>query len=131
MSLLAAERFTGSWELATFTRTSADGAVDCPLGAAPAGLISYTADATVAVQLFATDGQPGRLMPSASAYYGSFAVDEAKGEVIHHIEQASNDWLRATRQVRQYRFDDDRLTLSATVDGELLELVWQRRKVPA
>ncbi|MCP5395272.1 MAG: lipocalin-like domain-containing protein [Sphingomonadaceae bacterium] len=123
----AMQPFIGSWELVDFIRTSSAGETDRPLGAVPAGLISYTADGTVSVHLVATDGRPGRLMPEYSGYYGAFRVDTDRQVVIHDIEQASHEWLRGTQQVRQYAFDGDRLTLSAAIDEERMELSWQRR----
>jgi hypothetical protein len=61
------------------------------------------------------------------SYFGSFTVRENEGTVIHHVEGATfPNWI-GTDLIRNFRFDDQTLTLSLTrPDGAVHELVWER-----
>jgi hypothetical protein len=65
------ERVLGAWELVTFTaRDTGTGEERHPLGAAPRGLILYTDDGHMSVQLAESD------MRGYVAYGGRFSVDD-------------------------------------------------------
>jgi Lipocalin-like domain len=116
----------GAWELESFV------AVDVltetkrhPLGAAPRGLIMYTADGHMSAQLAKSD------MSSYVAYGGRFSVNEETATVHHDVTLSMLPELLTQPQFRQARVDGDLLTLSATTtDTSGVEvsarLVWRR-----
>lgn len=137
----------GSWDLVSLENRAADGSVKQPLGAAPVGRITYTADGHMSAQLmhgtrapFAADALYGgsadeRAAAYASyiAYYGSFTVDAAAGVVRHRVTGSLfPNWV-GSEQVRHYVLDGDQLTLSApSTDAQgrpvSARVVWRRQR---
>lgn len=108
----------GAWQLVSCTITHGDGQVEHPFGAAPNGLIAYTADGWMSCQM---EGGPA----GYSAYFGAVTVDEAAATVIHHVRGSSHPWISGD-QPRHYRIAGDGLVLSAEAGGGLTEVVWRR-----
>ena len=103
-----------------------DGASRLPLGADPLGQLTYDGDGRMAVQF----GRRGRA-PFASAemrggtaeemkaafhgyvaYFGTYTVDEAAGTVTHAVEGSLFPNWEGQEQVRRYRLEGNRLTLT-------------------
>lgn len=111
-------------------------------GSDPVGTLLYTSDHRMSAALARRDlTQPDVTRDSASVrddplqgfvtYFGTWAVDEPSGAVIHAAQHSSWEGLLGADQVRYYRFDGDRLILRtppAKVDGgyQHAEVVFQR-----
>jgi len=133
-----AASLVGAWRLVSWTiEYPASGRVTQPFGAAPEGLLLYSADG----HMSATMQRPGRARLSRAdphavsdaekaaafsgylSYAGRWSV--ADGHVIHEVELAMNPNLVGTRQVRHVTLDGDRLELGAE---EALESPGQSRR---
>jgi hypothetical protein len=124
---------------------SEDGRIDHPYGEKPVGRIAYDKAGRMSVQLM----RPGRSCTVASgvslvegkasnaeireavdgflAYFGTFDVDESAQTVIHHVEASLVPSWVGTDLKRTYRFDANRLMLTA-VPPSSLDLVWERER---
>ena len=141
------QRLIGAWHLKSFVMTNIEtGNVSHPLGDAPFGLILYTPDGYVAVQMrtaerasFAIDDfHAGTLdeyraaSRSYFAYSGRFSVDEAASRVSHEMAVSFFPNWSGQVQTRIAAFDGDRLHLATDgpqrIHGALqtAELVWER-----
>jgi len=60
------------------------------------------------------------------AYFGTFDVDESAKTVIHHVQACLVPSWVGTDLKRTYRFEANRLVLTATAATSVLELVWER-----
>jgi hypothetical protein len=116
----------GGWELVSFVaRDVATGEDRHPLGAAPRGLILYTADGHMSAQL----AKPN--MGGYVAYGGRFSVNEETSTLHHDVTISMMPELLAQPQFRNASVDGDRLTLSATRSDDAgvtthSSLVWRR-----
>ena len=145
---MIADRLQGTWELIESTSQRPDGSTFYPMGEDIRGLISYTSDGYVQVNLM----RPGRprhggpqitaadpadpalseIVRGYMAYAGRFRVDEAAGVVHHEFELALDPNLIGTPQVREITFlSDNEIELAATAgnaDGTTRRsrLLWRR-----
>ena len=116
----------GAWELVSFVaRDVATGEDRHPLGAAPRGLILYTADGHMSAQLAESD------MSEYIAYGGRYSVDEETSTLHHDVTISMMPELLAQPQFRNASVDGDFLTLSATRSDDAgvtthSSLVWRR-----
>ncbi|MBL8703901.1 MAG: lipocalin-like domain-containing protein [Rhodospirillales bacterium] len=120
------ERLLGNWRLVSFSAVGADGKVYYPMGQGLVGVIMYTPDGRMSVQLMGPDRprldspaygagtteQWAAAARSFFAYAGTFSVDEAAPSVTHHVEMALNPYWAGRDQVRSIRMDGDDLELS-------------------
>ncbi|WP_341486583.1 lipocalin-like domain-containing protein [Pararhizobium sp. A13] len=138
----------GSWRLLAWRRKTSEGGVVYPLGEKASGLLVYTSNGRMIVQMTAADRSPvetsdplgGSAEERAAAYstflayFGSYKVTD--GEIIHSIEGSSfPNWSR-TEQVRPYELNGDELVLRTppTETGGVTvvnEISWIRDKGPA
>ena len=138
------DRFIGVWKLIRCERKSKDGRIDYPYGEKPVGRITYDKAGRMSAQLM----RPGRrstVAPGVSliagnagseeireavdgfiAYFGTFDVDESAQTVIHHVQACLVPSWVGTDLKRTYRFDANRLVLTAVATTSVLELVWGR-----
>jgi Lipocalin-like domain len=120
------EAILGAWELVSFVaRDVATGEDRHPLGAAPRGLILYTADGHMSAQLAESD------MSGCVAYGGRFSVNEETSTLHHDVTISMMPELLAQPQFRNAAIDGDFLTLSATRADDTgvtthSSLVWRR-----
>ena len=136
---------TGAWRLVSYRAEMPDGSVRHPLGADPLGRLMYDGDGRMTVQF----GRRGRA-PFASpemrggtaeemkaafhgyvAYFGTYTVDEAAGTVTHAVEGSLFPNWEGQAQVRTYRLEGNRLTLTTPplpAAGGMVTLVleWER-----
>lgn len=127
------DHFVGAWHLTSCTVTQADGTQVFPYGRRPNGIILYTPDGWMSCQLrgddWAGDSKSDAAGPSGpihySSYYGSFAVDEEREVVIHHVAGSSEPTVHGNQE-RHYRFDGDSLILEAQTNGVTAQLEWHR-----
>lgn len=134
---------TGAWTLVHWRRVAGDGSLTHPLGEDAQGLLLYTADGRMMVQIVAAGrpklgiGDPlggdaearAGLYSTCLAYWGTYEV--VGDEVHHHVEQSLfPDWSGAD-QVRPLDLQGDVLTLRTppmqTASGTVVnELAWRR-----
>lgn len=121
------DRLLGVWELLEVVERPVDGsAVRLPLGERPIGLLVYTADGYMSVQLM----RRGRSVPASAdtadftleesaemagryvAYAGRYDVDEGEATVTHTPAVALFPGWVGRPQLRAVQLDGDDLTLS-------------------
>src|SRR4051794_28904683 len=102
------ESLLGAWTLESFVARDVESGEDRhPLGSAPRGLITYTADGHMSAQLAESD------MQGYIAYGGGFSVNEDTATVHHDVTISMLPELLAQPQFRHASIDGDLLTLSA------------------
>jgi hypothetical protein len=130
----------GRWRLLRWERLEADGETRLPFGDKPVGVVIYTDDGFMAVQIMKSeDGSNPSPNESQSvrasgraylAYCGRYEVNEAGTIVIHHVEASLNpNWVN-NDQARNIEWIEDGLLLSTTEGSTLIKLYW-RRDAPA
>jgi len=138
------DRFLGVWKLVAYERRRANGAVDHPYSQKPVGRITYDSAGRMSAQLmrpgrrcslpagvsFATgtanDAEVREAVGGFVAYFGTFDVDESSHTVIHHVEACLvPSWVGHDLK-RSYRFEGNRLLLSAVAADFTVNLTWQR-----
>ncbi len=115
----------GTWRLADYRLTAADGTVSSPWADAT-GFIFYAADGHMSCSVERPDGAGG---VDHLTYCGR--LECLDGENVHTIEMSSRADLRGTRQHRKVTLDGDRMTLTAEPSiaygpGSKAEIFWQR-----
>jgi hypothetical protein len=139
-------RFLGVWRLISCERKSADGRLDYPYGEKPVGRITYDKAGRMSAQLMRL-GRRSTVAPGVSliagaasgeelreavsgfmAYFGTFDVDESTQTVIHHVQACLVPSWVGTDLKRTYRFNANRLVLTATTTTGVLELIWERER---
>jgi len=140
----ARDRFIGVWRLISYERKSQDGSIGYPYGEKPVGRITYDKAGRMSAQLM----RPGRrstVAPGVSliagnasgeeireavggflGYFGTFEVDESAQTVIHHVQACLVPSWVGTDLKRTYRFNANRLVLTAITTTSALELIWER-----
>jgi len=141
----AATAVVGTWRLVSFESRTAGGEVRHQLGPAVKGQLVYDARGYMSAQLMnperpqfasgdltqGTEGEVRAAVGGYIAYYGKYTADESRGIVTHHVQGALfPNWV-GSEQVRHYRLDGDRLTISTPpirIGGEdaTTVLVWER-----
>jgi hypothetical protein len=138
------ERFVGTWKLVSFEYRSKD-QVTYPFGKDPVGYRMYNDDGYMAVAFMAsnrrrfssmdlTGGTAEEIVAAAGSYFsycGKYEVTEDK--VIHHVEVSFYPNWVGEKQVRFYKFEDDKLILStppmnAAGKQQSGYLIWKRIK---
>ena len=133
----------GTWHLVSFTRTIvATGEVTDVFGEAPRGFITYGDDGRMMV-LIVRDGRPKPGNPDAitdqealslfrgmAAYGGTYTCDGKT--VVHHVDISWNEIWTGTDQVRDVKFEGNRLVLSTSIvsDQQLVvyAVTWEKAK---
>jgi Lipocalin-like domain len=111
----------GTWKLMSFARQDvATGESRPALGEHPEGYLGYASDGRMYALFVAggrvvpgdqpTDGELVQLHKSMLAYAGTYAI--AGDKVVHHIDIAWNNARLGTDQVRFFKLDGDKLTLT-------------------
>jgi predicted ester cyclase len=138
----------GTWRLVKFEDVE-DGKVIRRFGEKPNGLFAYTVDGHVIIQI-ANPANPNCIAPSKKsgpgkkddlalpvcrpdqmrtlidgtvAYWGTYSVDAAAGEVIHHVKADLSNGYIATDQHRPFRLKGDQLVIG---DGKTWTRVLER-----
>jgi hypothetical protein len=138
------EDLIGTWHLVSSEFRHADGEVTYPIGKHAVGLLIYTADGYMAVQLMRTDrpafasgdafqGTPEEIKAAYegfTAYFGMYTVNETAGTVTHHVQGHTFPNYIGSQVTREFTLVDQCLTLRASVrrDGKPLTalLIWAR-----
>ncbi|MGX6510982.1 lipocalin-like domain-containing protein [Rhodococcus sp. SJ-2] len=144
-----AQQIVGSWELVEYSTTADTGKVDYPLGPDARGLIIYSADGFMSVQIMRPDRAPYRSLNVHSgetsergeaaggylAYSGPYRIDQDNSAVWHEMAVSLYpNWI-GENQKRNVRFHGDMMTLSS--DSLVFRtttlspaLVWRRTSSP-
>jgi hypothetical protein len=133
-------RLVGSWRLVAYETQHPSGRRGQPYGAA-VGRLTYDDHGSMSGQVMRPDrarvevGQGNAQSVRAAyvgyiAYFGTYEVAPDGASVTHYVEGALNPEWVGGRQVRNLRFDGDRLVLSADVrkNGDIVThlLTWER-----
>ena len=137
------EALYGTWKLVSWTRRLVDtGETVEAFGRMPRALLHYSRDGHVFWVMSAESrAKPGdltklseadraKLYDTMVAYAGTFTFDG--GAATHHVEVAWNEIWTGTAQVRNLRFEGDRLIMTTNpqpgIDGRRSAsvFVWQR-----
>jgi len=133
----------GSWRLSAWRRIDAQGAVTYPLGPDATGLLVYTADGHMIVQMASanrpalaiSDPLGGKAQDRAAAYstfLAYFGRYEVEGQsIIHHVEACLYPNWSNTEQERSFICDGTHLVLrtppSEGAHGSVVnEIAWVR-----
>lgn len=122
-----AARLLGSWRLICWSIQSVDGTSTYPLGEDAAGQLTYGSDGRMSAQLMrrgqhrfaSNDWRRAHVDEKALAwssyfgYSGTYAIDEPRKLVEHHIEGGWFPNLVGTTEQRHYRFEGEQLVLDA------------------
>lgn len=126
-----AEAILGPWKLVEWVVTDPSGKKSYPYGKSPEGLLIYTDDGQMSVQLMNPDThipEPDSNHQSDSlegvvarffAYYGTYSIDEKSKTITHSISGSlAPSWI-GSDQVRGYELiGDNRLQLAAELSTD-------------
>jgi hypothetical protein len=135
-------KIIGTWRLVLAEDTLRDGSTRAMYGVKGQGFLMYSADGFMCVVLMDPDrpkwANPKKPTQSdkASAFDGSYGysgryeIDAKHNALVHLPEVSTGPAFVATRQVRPYRFEGNRMTFSDTVEGESeiasWKIVWEK-----
>jgi len=138
---ITSQKFIGSWELKEWTAELNDGRKVSPFGEDAVGRITYESDGNMSVQIMKNNrpqflsedplqGQPDEVVAAFHgfiAYCGNYEVNLNSNQVIHQIKISSfPNWVDQN-QVRNFKFNEDQLTLSTDIIGSSKhKLVWRK-----
>ena len=139
------ERLIGTWKLVeAVSEDLATGDKTNIYKGGPVGFITYGADGRIMVIVVdsgrkkpegnvATGPEAEALFRTMSAYAGSYMMKS--GQIIHHVDASWNETWTGTDQIRNYKFDGDRLSLATapspnpfTGKMSVRTLVWEKVK---
>ena len=142
---MASDRFAGIWRLLECYGKWSDGRISYPYGDKPEGQLIYDGHGNFSGQI-AGSGRPafetGNLLKGTPeeiktafegyiAYYGTYEVDESKGQVTHHVQSALfPNWI-GDIQTRNFEFEGKKLRLNTQpIKGSRADLtntlLWER-----
>ena len=142
---MASDRFVGTWRLLECYGKWSDGRISYPYGDKPEGQLIYDGHGNFSGQI-AGSGRPafetGNLLKGTPeeiktafegyiAYYGTYEVDESKGQVTHHVQSALfPNWI-GDIQTRDFEFEGKKLRLNTQpIKGSRADLtntlLWER-----
>jgi len=116
-------RFLGTWALVGVTREASATGERLDVGVTNTGFISYQPDGRMSVVISRLE--PGKAEPIVTCYAARWSLD---GDKVHHdIDIAARHQWTGTRQVRQFSFEGDTLTLRPPESEDFLHGVSTRR----
>ena len=135
----------GTWRLVSYVREEVPlGAKSDVMGAHPSGYINYARDGRMMVMIVggerkkpagavATPEEAQALLTSMLAYAGTYTIDTQAKTVVHHIDISWDQARTGTDQVRSYKLEGKRITLTtepsadpATGKKTVRTLVWEK-----
>ena len=130
--LSARERLIGSWKQISSEKSLPDGSI---VQLDEVGLLTYDASGHMSGQAMRRS-EPSQKVPSDStyqsngydAYFGTFAVDEEKHTVTHHVQGGVAHQLVGKDLVRSYSFDGDRLIMKPANSDEHWKVVFEKNQ---
>src|SRR3954453_16357796 len=137
----ATKRLLGAWKLISYELRFPSGSVLKPFGEAPIGRILYQANGQMSAQLMgpgtsffsssdplkATTDEAVTAWRNYIGYWGTYTVDKKAGVVTHHIEGSwFPNWI-GQKQIRSFRFiENRRLMLEAGSPMWHATLIWRK-----
>ena len=137
-------RLIGTWKLVSTEETLKDGTTRQSFGPHGQGFLMYQSDGYMCANLvnpdrpkWADTEHPSKEDAIAAgegtfAYCGRFEINVEKQQIVHLPEVATDPGYVGSRQIRPYRFEDDKLILGDVVkdDPEVVrwKIVWQKVK---
>lgn len=137
-----AQQIAGTWLLRTWRRHLEDGTVVFPFGEAPRGVLIYSRDGSMAVQMVVADRprldtddpvggeveQRAAAYSSCLSYFGTYEVRE--NAVVHHVDAALFPNWTNTSQLRPFVFDAGNLVLQVKDENGRVtnEMIWERKQ---
>lgn len=132
------ETIVGTWRLVAQYFTTPNNEKVYPLGADATGFIMYTHDGYMSAQLMAQNrpsyaskdlfiGTQEEMAAAAKgylAYSGRYQVDDEKSQLIHHMEVSMNPTWLGQSQIRNIRFEGNRMYITTTINTALI--IWER-----
>jgi hypothetical protein len=130
----------GNWRLIAYETVDASGRRTNPYGDA-VGRLTYDDRGNMSGQVMRPDrarverGEGNAQQVRAAytgyiAYFGTYEVDPAGAQVVHHVEGSLNPAWVGGDQIRGMRFDGERLVLTAQVEKGRQTvthtLIWER-----
>jgi Lipocalin-like domain len=119
----------GAWRLAWLEEQGADGK---PLKANRTGMLVYTSDGHMSVQIMASEsaaplaaGPVQYEQGGYEGYYGRYDVDERTHSVTHHVEGALVRTLIGHDLTRVYSFSGKQLILKSSRPDEHWTIAWE------
>lgn len=127
----------GAWELVSLISERPDGSTFEPFGPRPSGRIIYDEAGHVTAMIVGEQRNEATGKPSPpeflmqfTAYFGTYRVDAAKGEIVHNVITSLNGQQASGELRRQYRIEKGRFFLSFNImrDGVqvITHLEWKR-----
>jgi len=122
------EKLIGAWQLVSLASPGPNGKVSI---SHPAGILTYTRDGHVSVQLMYPASQSAisneYVLNGYEASFGSYEVNEAKHIVTHHIRGANTrDLLVGKSLPRLYEFDrQGNLIIKSARSDEHWSVTWK------
>jgi len=141
----SAADLVGTWRLVSYEARDSKGQIQYPLGEHVCGQLIYDAAGNMSAHvmsndrpLFAandsargTDTEVRAAFEGYTSYFGTYTIDSKKQTVTHRVRGASYPNWVASDQLRYYKFDGSRLSLSAppmVMGGQTFDfvLIWER-----
>ena len=135
----------GTWKLVSYVREEVpSGAKSDVMGAHPSGYINYGRDGRMMVMIVgserkkpagatATPEEAQALLTSMLAYAGTYTIDTQAKTVVHHIDISWDQARTGTDQVRSYKLEGRRITLTTEPSADpttgkktVRTLVWEK-----
>lgn len=121
------ERLIGAWQLVS---TASPGAAGKITVSHPAGMLTYTRDGHVSVQLMYPASESAMsneyVLNGYEASFGSYDVNEAKHVLTHHIQGANTRDLLGRSLSRMYKFDaQGNLIIKSARSDEHWSVTWK------
>ncbi len=140
------DKFAGTtWRLLECYGKWTDGRISYPYGEEPAGQLMYDKSGRFSGQIAGSgrpDFQSNNLLKGTDeevrpafekyvAYYGTYEVDEANSQMVHHVEESLFPNWKGDVQTRIYSFEGERLRLDTLpIKGAKADLtvtlLWER-----
>ncbi len=124
------EKLIGAWRLVSLEEAGQGGKV---VKLPRTGVIMYTRDGHMAVQLLAPEGAPAASAGPIQyehggyeAYFGTYTLEEKASTVTHHVEGALVRSLIGKELTRVYQFSGRQLILKSSRPDEHWTVVWER-----
>jgi Lipocalin-like domain len=120
------ERFLGGWQLSALEEIGADGQVNA---AECTGLLIFTADGHMSVQVMYLKGAGGSNRYSQGGYeasFGKYEIDRGSHRLIYYVEAALVRPLVGQSQQRLYAFLGDKLIITPADPKEHWRVTWKR-----
>jgi hypothetical protein len=124
------ERFVGAWRLAWLEEGGADGKIhkaDCT------GLLVYTRDGHMSVQVMYRNPQPGTnaapvqyAQGGYEASFGTYEIDERAHKFTYHVEGALVRTLIGKDLARVYDLSGKQLIVKSSSPDEHWRVAWER-----